>query len=504
MYELRGMTCNRIIVLAAGRATRMRTSAASVEQTRFAQDALERPKPMIRVGPNGEPMLELILEQALRAGFTEATVVIAPNDTITPAFLQEWEGRGLGMRVQTALQPEPKGTGHAVQCALESDPLPSGALWVLANGDNLPTRSALSRLRTEGAGPAVLAYDRDALGLDPAKTMAFAVLEGDGSTVHRITEKPAASVVERLAASGSVRVSMNYFRLDGERLQTHLSALAPHPARGELELPTALQAMMDAGTGLTQINAAEEVLDLTRIQDVAGVQAGMHLLEPFQLEVCASSPSDVRTAAAAGAQRVELCAHWECGGLTPTEVDIRLARVHGLPVHALIRCRAGHFVYSEEEKALMTAQIEGSLAAGATRVVVGALQADGTWDAPLLERWVGDFGAHRIVIHRAFDACTDWEGAAAALEALGVRRLLTSGGELRAWDGRDRIRQLVDGGFDVTVGSGVVPEQREDWMALGVTQFHASCREVDEHPTALFDGKSSKVSAAAVRRWFNP
>ena len=56
----------------------------------------------------------------------------------------------------------------------------------------------------------------------------------------------------------------------------------------------------------------------------------------------------------------------------------------------------------------------------------------------------------------------------------------------------------------MTVGSGVVPEQREDWMALGVTQFHASCREVDEHPTALFDGKSSKVSAVAVRRWFNP
>ena len=157
MYELRGMTCNRIIVLAAGRATRMRTSAASVEQTHFAQDALERPKPMIRVGPNGEPMLELILEQALRAGFTEATVVIAPNDTITLAFLQEWEGRGLGMRVQTAVQPDPKGTGHAVQCALESDPVLSGAMWVLANGDNLPTRSALSRLRTEGAGPAVLA-----------------------------------------------------------------------------------------------------------------------------------------------------------------------------------------------------------------------------------------------------------------------------------------------------------------------------------------------------------
>ena len=118
MYELRGMTCNRIIVLAAGRATRMRTSAASVEQTRFAQDALERPKPMIRVGPNGEPMLEFILEQALRAGFTEATVVIAPDDIITPAFLQEWEGRGLGMRVQTAVSLNPKARA-----------MPSNARW---------------------------------------------------------------------------------------------------------------------------------------------------------------------------------------------------------------------------------------------------------------------------------------------------------------------------------------------------------------------------------------
>ena len=36
-----------------------------------------------------------------------------------------------------------------------------------------------------------------------------------------------------------------------------------------------------------------------------------------------------------------------------------------------------------------------------------------------------------------------------------MRRLLTSGGELALGMG-DRIRQLVAGGFDVTVGSGVV------------------------------------------------
>lgn len=496
------MTCNRIIVLAAGRATRMRTSAASAERTRYAQDALDRPKPMIRVGPNGEPMLQLILEQALRAGFTEATVVVAPDDAVTPAFLSDWKHLGKGMRVRTAVQPEPKGTGHAVQCALEGDPVSSGGMWVLANGDNLPTRSALARLRSEGTGPAVLAYDRDTLGLDPAKTMAFAVLEGDGSTVHRITEKPDESVVERLVAGGSVRVSMNYFRLDAEQIKSHLTALKPHPERGEWELPTALQAMMDEGIGLAQINVADPVLDLTRIQDVEGLQQGLHVIEPFQLEVCASSPFDVRTAAAAGAHRVELCAHWECGGLTPPESDIRLACRFGLPVHALIRCRAGHFVYTRDEKEWMTAQIHASLAAGASRVVVGGLLADGTWDSKLVQRWVEEFGPHRIVIHRAFDACTDWQAAAEALANVGVRRLLTSGGEALAWEGRDRIRQLVSEGFDVTVGSGVVPEQRAGWLDMGITQFHASCRETESHPTALFDGETSKVSSSRVLKWF--
>ena len=103
----------------------------------------------------------------------------------------------------------------------------------------------------------------------------------------------------------------------------------------------------------------------------------------------------------------------------------------------------------------MTAQIEGSLAAGAARVVVGALQADGTWDTPLLRRWVDAYGAHRIVIHRAFDACTDWEGAAPPKVAQTLDKRYEP-----AWDGRDGIRQLVDGGFDDGGRRGA--EQLED------------------------------------------
>jgi len=49
-------------------------------------------------------------------------------------------------------------------------------------------------------------------------------------------------------------------------------------------------------------------------------------------EICASTPVDVAVAKEAGADRVELCGHWECGGLTPSMASIRASVNLGLPV----------------------------------------------------------------------------------------------------------------------------------------------------------------------------
>lgn len=499
------MVCDRIVILAAGRARRMKESAtASNGGGIWLADAQDRPKPMIRVGPNGEPLLQFILEQSLSAGFTEATVVIAPDDEITQPFVQAWNETGVGpkLRIRCVVQAEPRGTGHAVQCALLQDPVPRGKTWVLCNGDNVPSRAALARLRGVPEGQALLAYDRNALGLDPAKTMAFAVLEGDGDRIRRIVEKPSEAEVAALAERGAVRVSMNIFRLDSERLMPFLEALEPHPVRGEWELPTALQAMMDAGHPIEQLDIAEEVLDLTRITDVVAVQSGLHMMEAIQLEVCASSPSDVRTAAEAGAMRVELCAHWECGGLTSPESDVRAAMKFGIPVHALIRCRAGHFVYSPEEKRLMLDQMQAALEAGASRVVIGALTQEGNLDVEWIRECAAAVGSHRLVIHRALDAAVDWEAAVRSLMECGICHVLTSGGEAVAWEGRERITSLMHHGFQVTVGSGVRANQKRAWMERDVRSFHASCRHTIERPTRLFDGVTHPVSAEAVRSWF--
>jgi copper homeostasis protein CutC len=80
--------------------------------------------------------------------------------------------------------------------------------------------------------------------------------------------------------------------------------------------------------------------------------------------------------------------------------------------------------------------------------------------------------------------------------------LLSSGGEERAWDGQARIAQLLEWGFDVTVASGVHPDQKATWQSMGVGAVHASCRQKNERTMKYFDGTTYPVSADAVRAWF--
>ena len=511
------MRCNRILILAAGRATRMRRSAlemhgeAKGSLLAFKEDALTRPKPMVRVGADGEPLLQFILEQAMRAGFTEVTLVLRPDDAVTKPFIESWNETPVGLKMQVgyALQSKPLGTAHAVQCALEQDPVAAGCAFVLCNGDNVPTRQSLSRLRSQPLGQAVLAYDRDYLGLSPEKTSAFAVLEGTQGTnggngaMKSISEKPEQQIIDRmLLQRGAVHVSMNLFRLEARLLLPFLKELQPHPTRGELELPTALQHMVDAGHSIEMIEARDEVLDLTRLTDVLDVQKGLQILDPFELEVCASTPADVQIAQMSGAHRVELCAHWPCGGLTPPETDIRHSVLWGIPVHALIRPRAGHFHFSENEKAWMTDQIEASLASGAVRAVVGGLDGRSRLDLAQLEAWATRFGGHRLVVHRALDASADWQADADALRSIGIRRILSSGGAEKAMQGTERIKGALQSGFEVTVGSGVRPIQLDHWRELGVHSFHASCRRESNRDTNHFDGRDHPVSSEEVQDWF--
>ncbi len=83
-----------------------------------------------------------------------------------------------------------------------------------------------------------------------------------------------------------------------------------------------------------------------------------------------------------GASRLELCSALSEGGLTPTPGFVRRAKraFDGGPVFALVRVRAGDFLYSECEVAAMAEDIGALRAAGADGFVFGCLTEDGDVD----------------------------------------------------------------------------------------------------------------------------
>ena len=102
------------------------------------------------------------------------------------------------------------------------------------------------------------------------------------------------------------------------------------------------------------------------------------------LEVCCGNIPSVRAAIQGGAHRIELCRDLEHDGLTPDapmmSQAIALCHPAGIPVHVLIRPRAGDFVYTTKEMEQILADISTSVQLGADGIVIGALAHDGDID----------------------------------------------------------------------------------------------------------------------------
>ncbi len=118
---------------------------------------------------------------------------------------------------------------------------------------------------------------------------------------------------------------------------------------------------------------------------------------PPRLEVAVDHPEAVLAAAAGGAERLELCSSLADGGLTPSLgfLEWTLENV-SVPVHCLVRPRAGNFVYSAAELAVMERDIDCLGRAGAQGVVVGALTDGHAVDKAALARLVDRAGRMRV------------------------------------------------------------------------------------------------------------
>ncbi|HVI58641.1 MAG TPA: copper homeostasis protein CutC [Luteimonas sp.] len=199
------------------------------------------------------------------------------------------------------------------------------------------------------------------------------------------------------------------------------------------------------------------------------------------LEIATNSLASALAAEAGGADRIELCAALEVGGLTPSHAQVALARERvSLPIHVLVRPRAGDFVYSAEEHATMLADIAHCAALGCEGVVVGALDGEGEVDLARCRELVEAAAGMDLTFHRAIDVSRNLPRSLEHAIELGFHRILSSGGAVSAPQGADRLRELVEraaGRIVVMPGGGIdAGNVAALAAATGAREFHASAK----------------------------
>lgn len=217
----------------------------------------------------------------------------------------------------------------------------------------------------------------------------------------------------------------------------------------------------------------------------------------------------VEAAIEGGADRIELCSALELGGLTPSPALLWSATRFGVPVHAMIRPRAGHFMLDPREVALMVDDIRLMRDLGAAGIVVGALLADGTLDRAALEAFRTAAGDTALVLHRAIDRTPHPIAATEQARELGFDKVLSSGGARTAAEGAITLACMVAAAGEklaVIAGSGIRPENIAELVdKTGVREVHSSASAVaapadPEIERFGFGGERCVTDADIVRR----
>jgi copper homeostasis protein len=202
-------------------------------------------------------------------------------------------------------------------------------------------------------------------------------------------------------------------------------------------------------------------------------------MKPTLFELCVENLESARAAEEGGADRIELCADLSVGGVTPAR-ELMTAVVHGLaiPVHVLIRPRAGDFVFSRDEFECMRRQIEAVKRAGASGIATGILLSDGRVDIERTRELIDWARPMDVTFHRAFDETADLKQALEDVIATGADSLLTSGGAADVLSGAETIRALAEqaaGRIPLIAGGGLRLENLTEVIRVsGVFCLHGS------------------------------
>lgn len=209
-----------------------------------------------------------------------------------------------------------------------------------------------------------------------------------------------------------------------------------------------------------------------------------------KIEIASFNTDAARIAQDNAADRVELCAEMELGGITPSLDDIRAVRADlHIALNVMIRPRGGDFVYTDEEFVEMKEALMEAKGLGVDGLVFGILNADNTVNVQQNKILVDLAAPLSCTFHRAFDQVEDIDSALEDVIVCGFKTILTSGCKPNVMEGLSNLKHLVDaaaGRVVIMPGGGLRSSNVEKVLReTGASYFHSS---------AITDGGDTAVA----------
>lgn len=211
----------------------------------------------------------------------------------------------------------------------------------------------------------------------------------------------------------------------------------------------------------------------------------------YKLEVCAYTVQSALAAEKAGAHRVELCSDDNRGGTTPSYGALKYAREKlSIDLYPIIRPRAGHFLYDDEEFEVIVRDILFCREIGCAGISTGVQLKSGAIDSERMKRIAELAYPMGVTCHRVFDVTPDPFEALETLIGCGCERILTSGQQATAHEGVALLAQLVQ-----RAGQRIIIMPGAGVRAVNIKEIAERTRAVELHTSARSVRTDDVVSA---------
>ncbi len=224
-----------------------------------------------------------------------------------------------------------------------------------------------------------------------------------------------------------------------------------------------------------------------------------------KLEVIAWTLDDAIEIYKAGADRIELVADLERGGLTP-DLDLvkQVVQLVNIPVRVMIRNTDDSFAYDESTMMEHILYIQKLKKINPEGIVFGSLTKEGRINFEQLDSVIKAKGEMKLTFHRAFDELDEeiLQSEFDKLSKYDVDTLLTSGACVNAWEGKDNIKKLIDKKtINILPGKSIsIHNAKEIVGYTGANYIHVGYSVRDQENS---DGKIDRNKIESLRRSIN-